>query len=569
MNLKELNLSQLSAKAQAGDTEAQFVLGSYYYTGELVPQDLAVAARWFERASLHGHSLAQFNLGYMCSQGQGVPVDLEAARKWYGLAADQGLPVAQNNLAKLYERDGQYEVAAHWYRKAADQGYDSAQAGLAFALSQGRGVAVDQIEAIKYYRLAADQGYAPAQFNLGIMYANGNGVPVDPASAFDWIRSAARGGYCPAQQVLGCFFRDGFGTSADVVEAVKWFLRSALQGDMYSQHTVGLHYLTGDGVDKDLARAFMWFSEAAKQGHPDAAQRLQSSPVDPADGICQLISAAVDGDRDAQRDLSVSLQNGDGIDQDADAALYWCRKAAVAGDPVSQTTYALRLPVGDDPEVERERVRWLSLAAAQGDARAQFLLGCRLISGEGTPVDLESGVTHLLRASLAGVSEARALVQELGPFRQEQWASVIQEVRWPDLVIAVGPPAEGVPDVLDISEGDDDAEGDHASKVAARAMMLLTEDGQLSRLLAAAFELDEKLAIKKVSIGRAWAYGQEGVSLIMSLRDIQVDGIPVHWAPSMEAVKAVTARIGFMWGRVWVNGYYWPDASQFVEDDEI
>jgi TPR repeat protein len=58
-------------------------------------------------------------------------------------------------------------------------------------LRNGKGVAEDDAEAVKWYRLAADQGDADDQYNLGVMYDNGDGVPENDAEAARWFRLAA------------------------------------------------------------------------------------------------------------------------------------------------------------------------------------------------------------------------------------------------------------------------------------------------------------------------------------------------------------------------------------------
>ena len=40
----------------------------------------------------------------------------------------------------------------------------------------GKGLAQNQVKAVKWYRLAAEQGDAQAQCNFGLMYENGTGV---------------------------------------------------------------------------------------------------------------------------------------------------------------------------------------------------------------------------------------------------------------------------------------------------------------------------------------------------------------------------------------------------------
>ena len=66
----------------------------------------------------------------------------------------------------------------------------------------GRGVARDDPEAVRWYRRAAEQGYATGQFNLGFMYENGRGVRRDRVEAVRWYRMAAEQGDEDAPKAL-------------------------------------------------------------------------------------------------------------------------------------------------------------------------------------------------------------------------------------------------------------------------------------------------------------------------------------------------------------------------------
>jgi len=76
-------------------------------------------------------------------------------------------------------------------RKAAEQGNADAQSNLGVMYANGKGVAQDDQEAVKWYRKAAEQGYARAQFNLGHMYDQGMGVTQDYIEAHKWVNLAA------------------------------------------------------------------------------------------------------------------------------------------------------------------------------------------------------------------------------------------------------------------------------------------------------------------------------------------------------------------------------------------
>ena len=82
-------LAALRASAEAGDAEAQFILGGMYVTGVGVPQDAAEAVAWYRRAAEQGNARAQSNLGAMYDQGLAVPQDAAEAHMWLTIAASR------------------------------------------------------------------------------------------------------------------------------------------------------------------------------------------------------------------------------------------------------------------------------------------------------------------------------------------------------------------------------------------------------------------------------------------------------------------------------------------------
>ena len=95
----------------------------------------------------------------------------------------------------------------------------------------GRGVARDYGDAVRWFRRSAAQGHARGETNLGRMYATGRGVTRDDAEAVRWYRRAAEQGYALGENNLGVMYRDGRGVARDYGEAVAWFRRSAEQGN--------------------------------------------------------------------------------------------------------------------------------------------------------------------------------------------------------------------------------------------------------------------------------------------------------------------------------------------------
>ena len=73
-----------------------------YYNGAGVPQNYAIAAKWYLKAAEQGDFLAQADLALMYAGGKGVTQNYGEALKWFRLAADQGSDVAQYNLGIAY-----------------------------------------------------------------------------------------------------------------------------------------------------------------------------------------------------------------------------------------------------------------------------------------------------------------------------------------------------------------------------------------------------------------------------------------------------------------------------------
>ena len=73
--------------AEAGNAEAQTLLGAMYWSGEGVPRDHKEAAKWYLRAAEKGYARAQNDIGFMYGFGEGnPPIDNVQAYKWLSLA---------------------------------------------------------------------------------------------------------------------------------------------------------------------------------------------------------------------------------------------------------------------------------------------------------------------------------------------------------------------------------------------------------------------------------------------------------------------------------------------------
>ena len=153
------------------------------------------------------------------------------------VSAHLGNPIAQTTVGNCFLRGypaGHIDAcsAALWFKSAAQQEYATLSPfNLANLYSTGRGVAHNDVEAVRWYLKAAEhgseEGHAEAQFNLGFHFEEGRGVVKSDVEASRWYRKAADKGVVGAQVNLAILYRTGRGVAQSDVEATKWFLKAA------------------------------------------------------------------------------------------------------------------------------------------------------------------------------------------------------------------------------------------------------------------------------------------------------------------------------------------------------
>jgi TPR repeat protein len=197
--------------------------------------------------------------------------DGETALQVFETLADQRDPRGEYGLALLYvEGKGlaqDYAQALKWFTRAAKQGYADAQYHLGVMYNEAEGVARDYAEAAKWWLKAAERGVSEAQYNIGFMYARGRGVPQDYAEAVKWYRKSAVQRNARAQYRLGYMYYYGRAVRQDHGEAIRWIRAAAEQGYAPAQGKLGAYYILSWGaMPRDIVQAYMWNSLSAAQG---------------------------------------------------------------------------------------------------------------------------------------------------------------------------------------------------------------------------------------------------------------------------------------------------------------
>jgi TPR repeat protein len=491
----------IEERALAGDANAQHQLGVKFYNGIGTAQDFTEAARWFAMAAAQGHSGAQANLGLQYQQGTGVEFDIDKARALYQTAAANGQGLAAHNLGYLAETSGNLEEAARWYEKGAELGQANSISSLAFAYSNGRGVAQDIEKAFILYNQAADLGDGMAVVNLGMAYLYGHKTGTDHRKGFDYLMRAADLGKIDAFYHLAIACDNGWGTAKNPESAQTWMTLASLSGNQQAQQDI--------------------------REHPDLI----------GTDISGLLAQAHDGKIDAIRTVAKRLYDGDGCEKDMVAAKAWLQEAALRGDAWSQTTFGLILRSTKIHQNEIEAHRWLSKAAEQRDARAIFNKGLDEIVGSGTPVDLVQGAQNILTASLWGFPDARGAYEMLLPdLSNDLRTRVYSTVKWPiiSLILGIKTPRENKEDYT----SEDEKSFETIRTFVREALEISSYDGQIQEMFR------DALSSGRVMIGPTFHDGDIYPTISFSVNDLMMpDGWPIHWKPDDEELKNLGTRI--------------------------
>jgi len=111
---------------------------------------------------------------------------------------------------------------------------------------------------------------------------------------------------------------------------------------------------------------------------------------DYATALREWLPLAQQGDADAQRNLGLMYEKGEGVPQDYAQAVQWYRWAAEQGHANAQFFLGRMYNKGEGvPQDYAQGVQWYRRAAEQGNADAQNNLGLMYDTGQGVPQDYQ------------------------------------------------------------------------------------------------------------------------------------------------------------------------------------
>ena len=148
---------------------------------------------------------------------------------------------------------------------------------------------------------------------------------------------------------------------------------------------------------------------------PAAAQSVRAGieawqKGDTAGAVAIWRPLAEAGDADAAFNLGQAYRLGKGVVIDLSQAQSWLERAARKGHVDAQTTLGLLLFQNGN---RVSAMRWLSLAAEAGEARALLMVGTALYNGDGIPQDPIKAYAYVSRAAAQGLAPAKSTLADM------------------------------------------------------------------------------------------------------------------------------------------------------------
>lgn len=405
--------ADLQNKAEAGDAQAQFLLGYNKLYGRGTPKNEQEAIQWYVLSAKQGHKRAMNTLGgfFLKNKIDSPETDAEMAKAtpeisfskakkdktqphhlqmavfWFMRAADAGNPRAMGNIGMLYWNGLGLEQsdseAVRWWKEGSSEGDIGSQCRLSLAFSEGRGVEKNPQKAFELMCLAANkkpadesekEWVARAQNELSRYYYYGLGVEKDLKESFKWNKKSAEGGNAVGQFNLGTAYKNGDGVDKNLVEAIRWYEKSAEQG--YEGALFELGYLNdrGIGMEQNYKKAFEYYTKAAQKGEAKAQNNLGSlysqgrgTRQNDTEAFRYFLRSSLQTNVVAYGNLASCYENGRGVERNLSEAVKWYYKGAQAGQAYSQYMLARIYESGNGVQKSLNLAQdWYEKAAKQG-----------------------------------------------------------------------------------------------------------------------------------------------------------------------------------------------------------
>jgi TPR repeat protein len=196
---------------------------------------------------------------------------------------------------------------------------------------------INKQKACELYQKAVELENVVAQLVLASIYIEGKGIKKNPNKAFELSKKLAKKGNPNGINRLGYCYSMGVGTEIDMKKAFKLYQKAAKSGNIRAQCNLINLYLDGEGTEKDYDKAFELSNKAAEE-HSDGMNLLGycynngiGTSIDKKKAFELFQKAANLECCDAQYNLALMYEGGEGIKQNINQAIFWYKKSANQG----------------------------------------------------------------------------------------------------------------------------------------------------------------------------------------------------------------------------------------------
>ncbi len=173
----------------------------------------------------------------------------------------------------------EYVQRFEFLMKRANSGDLYAALDLYNLYKEGKELARNNDEVLKWLKYAADRENAKAQYEMGKLYFFENDlVEQNDAEALRWFTKSMNNNYPFATHYVAQCYSAGFGVQEDERNGFELYLENAKQGIAESMERVALSYKYGIGTEINEKQSFYWLKRATEiEGHelsPKSAYRL-------------------------------------------------------------------------------------------------------------------------------------------------------------------------------------------------------------------------------------------------------------------------------------------------------
>jgi TPR repeat protein len=304
---------------------------------------------------------------------------------------------------------------------AASRGDADAQYQLGLAARKGRSADAKKT-AFSWFSLAAANGSAPAAIEAAKALETGAGLPKNLEQAGQWWYRAAQLGDAAARKRWTELFISGQIASAGGIDGAGWIAEQASHGNKKAAIALAEAYERGLGVAPSLSEAEKWYRLAALI-HSDVEARFRLGRMLLARPAAWRIPETEEwSPKDKDRD-------------NKPFGAVW-----MSAKPTEDADKAVLLRPGIE-----DGAYWLTLAANEGHAEAQYLLGKSLAEGFELKMDLAAAIGWLRAASAQNHPAATMLIADLTAKGQGFSAKdPIRAYALYDLAAALGQPGAAV-----------------------------------------------------------------------------------------------------------------------------